>query len=109
MDRRIQNRSSEVHPWAWSGDARVTRVADILPVHPDRPTAHDVIVVLRLWTEAHDSRPRGRLVTRAAEPGEPLMGTKTILEAVERVIRSFEQEAASAAAGADETRVRRPR
>ena len=92
-----------------SGDARVTRAAHRRSVPPDRPMAQDVIVVLRLWTEAHDSRPRGRLVTRAAEPGEPLMGTIAILEAVERVVRSFEQEAASATAGTDETRVQRPR
>ena len=71
--------------------------------------AHDVIVVLRLWTEPHDSRPRGRLVTRGAEPGEPLIGTTAILGAVERVVRTFEEEAASTSAGADETRVRRPR
>jgi hypothetical protein len=37
------------------------------------------------------------------------MGTIAILEAVERVVRSFEQEAASATAGADETRMQRPR
>ena len=95
MDRRIQNRSREVQQWARSGDARVTRVAHSLSVHPDQPMADDVIVVLRLWTEAHDPRPRARLLTSAGEPGEPLMGTTAILEALELVVRSFEQEAVS--------------
>jgi hypothetical protein len=56
---------------------------------------HGLIVVLRLWTEAHDPRPRARLLVGALEPGEPLIGTTAILGAVESVVRSFEQEAAS--------------
>jgi hypothetical protein len=92
------------------GDARVTRFAHSLSVQPDRPTAHDVIVVLRLWTEAHDPRPRARLLRGEGEPGEPLMGTTAILEALERVVRSFELEARSGhGEHADETRVQRPR
>lgn len=59
------------------------------------PLAHDLIVVLRLWTEAHDSRPRARLLTGGLEPGEPLIGTTAILRAVESVVNSFEEEAAS--------------
>ncbi|MBD3925659.1 hypothetical protein IEZ26_13580 [Nocardioides cavernae] len=80
-------------------------------MHPDRPAAHDVIVVLRLWTEAHDPRrPRARLLTGAGDPGEPLIGTTAILKALERVVRSFELEADSGHGGhADETRVQRPR
>lgn len=72
----------------------MTRVPDSLPVNPERPASHDMIVVLRLWTEAHDPRPRARLLTSACEPGEPLRGTTAIVEAVELVVRSFEQEAA---------------
>jgi hypothetical protein len=53
---------------------------------------HDLIVVLRLWTEAHDPRPRARLLVGAVEPGEPLIGTTAIVEAVESVVRSFEKE-----------------
>ncbi|MDR7254295.1 hypothetical protein J2X46_003288 [Nocardioides sp. BE266] len=70
---------------------------------------HDVIVVLRLWTEAHDPRPRARLLTGAGEAGEPLMGTTAILEALERVVRSFELDATSGDGGHAETRVQRPR
>lgn len=56
------------------------------------PLAHDLVVVLRLWSEAHDPRPRARLLTDGLEPGEPLIGTAAILRAVESVVRSFETE-----------------
>lgn len=76
----------------------MTRVRRASPhsvwVHPDLPTAHDAIVVLRLWTEAHDPRPRARLLTSAGDPGEPLVGTTAILQALEQVVRSFGEEAA---------------
>ncbi|MET1133294.1 MAG: hypothetical protein ABWX60_07740 [Aeromicrobium sp.] len=55
-----------------------------------RSTPHEQVVVLRLWTEAHDPRPRGRLIVAADEPGEPLIGTPAILAALETVLRSFE-------------------
>lgn len=59
------------------------------------PPAHDLIVVLRIWTEAHDPRPRARLLAGNLEPGEPLIGTRAILQAVESVVHAFEQEATS--------------
>jgi hypothetical protein len=59
------------------------------------PPADDRIVVLRLWREAHDPRPRGRLLTGALEPGDPLIGTTAILNALQTVVQSFEEAATS--------------
>lgn len=88
----------------------MTRLGHNLSMPPDGPATHDLIVVLRLWMEAHDPHPRARLLTGAGEPGEPLMGRAAILEALERLLRSFELEARSGHGGdEDETRVQRPR
>jgi len=58
----------------------------------------DSVVVIRLWMEHHDPRPRARLLAGtlpAEEPGDPgpaVIGREQILEAVAARIREFEEQ-----------------
>lgn len=51
----------------------------------DRSRA-DAVVVLRLWTEPHDRRPRARIFRPEDEDGVVVVGTDAILDLVRRTV-----------------------
>ena len=62
----------------------------------DDPT-RDSVLVVRLWTEAHDRRVRGRVIQEGGGADVVRVGVDEIVSSVEAAVRDFEDADATEA------------